>query len=538
MLFSFMRIAKIIKLTVFIQLMYCINIFAQQPTSEWIRRFSGPNADGCGSIAMGLDGQGNVYVGGRVTDPFPNANFSLVKYSPSGVQQWAVYYNSHDSAADYLENIAVDTSGNVYLTGYSGYNFGPFEFLTVKYNTNGVFQWARSNGSGLTRSLTIDKQQNIIVTGGGTINQTTIKYTPNGDTLWVRVFNAPPRIAGGLVIRCDDSSNVYIGGTSNEPGSQNDFHIVKYSPSGTQLWWAFYNGPMFNSIDICEDIAIDKTFGNVILTGQSRNGSVTGYDYATVKYNSAGTLQWVKRYDGPISSDDYARSITVDKFGNTYVTGSSNGINVNRDIFTIKYSPIGDTLWTRRYDANNGSYDEGYNIIIDTASSNIYVAGNGNSNITAIKYSPLGVQQWVGTYPGSVYNSKKNNIKLNQFQNVYVCGRNAEVTAIDCITIKYSDPVGINQINSETPEKYSLFQNYPNPFNPTTKIKFSLPRESFTQLKVYDLLGRVTATVVNEKLKAGTYEAGFDASSLASGVYFYSLTAEGFSETKKMILMK
>lgn len=88
------------------------------------------------------------------------------------------------------------------------------------------------------------------------------------------------------------------------------------------------------------------------------------------------------------------------------------------------------------------------------------------------------------------------------------------------------------------PERFQLFQNYPNPFNPVTTIEFEIPRASFVTLKIFDLLGREVATLVNEEMKPGRYERMFDGSNLASGVYFYHLTAEAFSQTKKLVLLQ
>lgn len=103
--------------------------------------------------------------------------------------------------------------------------------------------------------------------------------------------------------------------------------------------------------------------------------------------------------------------------------------------------------------------------------------------------------------------------------------------------------IGINKISTEVPAKFRLEQNYPNPFNPVTKIKFEVPLSKgglrgVVILKVFDLLGREVAILVNEQLKPGTYEVTFDGSSLSSGVYFYKLTAGDFSETKKMLMIK
>jgi hypothetical protein len=111
--------------------------------------------------------------------------------------------------------------------------------------------------------------------------------------------------------------------------------------------------------------------------------------------------------------------------------------------------------------------------------------------------------------------------------------------------------VGLEPLHNQIPESFSLFQNYPNPFNPSTKIKFQIPlnkgggfsRGLFTRLTIYDLLGREVATLVNEQLKPGTYEVEWpapsgDGTDYPSGVYFYKLTTETFSESKRMILLK
>jgi hypothetical protein len=99
---------------------------------------------------------------------------------------------------------------------------------------------------------------------------------------------------------------------------------------------------------------------------------------------------------------------------------------------------------------------------------------------------------------------------------------------------------GVQLTNSQAaiPTSYALSQNYPNPFNPSTLISYQLPVSSQITLRVYDVLGREVATLVNEKKAAGNYTASFDASKFASGVYFYKLQAGNFVQTKKMLLVK
>ncbi len=110
----------------------------------------------------------------------------------------------------------------------------------------------------------------------------------------------------------------------------------------------------------------------------------------------------------------------------------------------------------------------------------------------------------------------------------------------------YVMPDGVKSTGGEIPEKFTLYQNYPNPFNPVTKIKFDIPlsrgvsagRGVLVHIIIYDVLGREIAALVNEKLDPGTYEVEWNASNYPSGVYFYRLIADNYTETKKMVLLK
>ena len=106
------------------------------------------------------------------------------------------------------------------------------------------------------------------------------------------------------------------------------------------------------------------------------------------------------------------------------------------------------------------------------------------------------------------------------------------------IRLNNQTTVGIQNVSTEIPGKYELGQNYPNPFNASTAIKFSLPKNGLVKLKVYDMLGREVASLVNKELTAGSYEYTFDGAKLSSGVYFYRIDAGDFSEVKKMTLIK
>jgi len=103
------------------------------------------------------------------------------------------------------------------------------------------------------------------------------------------------------------------------------------------------------------------------------------------------------------------------------------------------------------------------------------------------------------------------------------------------ITVDLSKITGIEE---KIPAEFSLSQNYPNPFNPTTTIQYSIPKTSFVSLKIYDVLGKEVASLVNEELSAGVYDRTFNAANLSSGIYFYTLRANNFTATKKLMLVK
>jgi hypothetical protein len=153
--------------------------------------------------------------------------------------------------------------------------------------------------------------------------------------------------------------------------------------------------------------------------------------------------------------------------------------------------------------------------------------------------SALQLQQVLYEYQGS--SSLQHTLKIVWIDstNPGSSGYFIDVDAITIISIINSKiTTSTKTLNSDNPRKFELSQNYPNPFNPSTVISYSVPKESRITLKIYNLLGQEVSTLVNTNQKAGTYNVSFDASKLSSGIYFYSLKADGFTNTKKMMLVK
>jgi hypothetical protein len=291
-------------------------------------------------------------------------------------------------------------------------------------------------------------------------------------------------------IAVDDSDNIYVTGYTYVPAGNYDIITIKYNKDGAMIWDRIFQGPS-NGDDVINAMVVDS-IGNVYLTGSSFV-SGNGLDCLTMKYNSFGVLQWSKTYAEYSYYADVANSLTLDKLGNVYITGSAGTSSSNIAYLTIKYDNDGNEKWSKTYD---GPGQNGYDI-----ASSIYVDNEGY---------------------------------------VYITGSSAGTTSgTDIATIKYvQTPSGVEEYSSNFPNEFQLSQNYPNPFNPSTRISWQSPVSSWQTLTVYDLLGNEVATLIDEYKMAGRYEVEFNASKLSSGVYFYQLRAGSFIGTKKIILIK
>lgn len=159
-----------------------------------------------------------------------------------------------------------------------------------------------------------------------------------------------------------------------------------------------------------------------------------------------------------------------------------------------------------------------------------------NTDVIAKQWATIGIGVQAMAYPDVALNFWPNYGYANgNFDN----GQSQTNALHWILTRKYNTlGIGVQTISTEIPSGFTLKQNYPNPFNPVTKIVFELPKNGNISIKVYNTLGTEVASLLNGRQNAGTYSITYDASSLPSGVYFYKLTGEGFSETKKMMLVK
>src|ERR1019366_6461219 len=150
--------------------------------------------------------------------------------------------------------------------------------------------------------------------------------------------------------------------------------------TAVQAWVQRYNGPGNEA----SAVAVDGS-NNVIVTGYSDGGGYN-YDYATIKYSSAGVPLWTNRYNGPGNSDDYGQAVAVDGNGDVIVTGYSYGTASDLDYATIKYSSVGVPLWTNRYNGPGNGADYAVAVAVD-GSNNVIVTGGAEAGSYPNYYS-------------------------------------------------------------------------------------------------------------------------------------------------------
>lgn len=365
---------------------------------QWVRRYGGAGNDS--ALAMIVDASGNVYVTGGVYDPDTDYDFVTIKYSAAGEQQWVAIFNGPGNGADAGKTIAVDGAGNVYVAGYTTAATGDLDYATIKYDSSGNQFWVAyynvsPNSNDNPAALAVDDSGNVYVTGGSTGQAVTphfatVKYSSDGMQQWVAEYTGPGNYDDAKAIAIDKAGSAYVTGSSMGANGYFDYATIKYDSFGQQGWVQRYNGTGDND-DFAVALRLDSAT-NVIVTGQSYGPK--NLDFATVKYDSEGQQQWTARFDAGF--DDFANSVATDGAGNVYVTGGSVSPDpdFNYNYTTIKYDPAGAMQWTVAYDAPAHLDDSGTAITVDD-SDNVYVTGgsvsseNGTDYVT-IKYSQSG----------------------------------------------------------------------------------------------------------------------------------------------------
>jgi uncharacterized delta-60 repeat protein len=467
----------------------------------WVRRYNGPENGSDNPTSLSVDKSGNVCVTGVSANPYNVSHIATLKYNSVGDTLWTRLSSDpgNNQWGQGPSSLAIEHTGDVFVTGSTGRYYPPFgggDYLTIRYNSTGTSLWEkRYDGPGHRAdepgSIAVDRKGNVYVTGSA------------------------------------DQSYAEVGYLTSAR-----YATIKYDPDGDSAWARLYEGPGHGPFS-ASSVALDDS-GNVLVTGRSESQLFIN-DYSTVKYTPAGDTVWVRTYSGPGYGSSPPNSLAVDKEGNVYVAGYSQNSSTSFDCTTTKYSPGGDTVWMRHY-MRNGACQAF--LTVDSA-GNAYVTispGYSDQNVTTIKYAPSGIEEWVASYPlvGSCV-----GVQIDDAGNVYVAGNSTTGDDALYTVIKYVQfPTSVNSNPTPVMASFALFQNYPNPFNPRTLVSSHVPVASDVRIVIYDVLGREVKVLVKERRAAGRYQDAFDASGLASGIYICRMTVGAFMQSRKMLLVK
>ena len=353
---------------------FLISLSYGEYVMKWTNRYDSGNPSGDTANGIAIDSFGNIYVTGQYHNGV-NWDYCTIKYGSSSTALWTNIYDS--GGLDCAHGVAVDSPGNVYVTGYS--SIANNDYCTIKYDSSGSVLWTNfydGSSDDMTWGVAIDSPGNVYVAGYSfnriNCDYCIIKYDSTGSALWTNFYDGGS-LDDARGVAVDSSGNVYVTGESVRV-NYDDYCTIKYNSSGSALWTNFYDGGDYDS---ARGIAVDLS-GNVYVTGYS---SRANNDFCTIKYNSTGFALWTNFYDG--GSSDQANGIAVDSFGNVYVTGGSS-IGANVDYCTIKYDSSGSALWTNFYDGGIGT-DWAHGIVVATNFNpdRIFVTGaifNGANN--------------------------------------------------------------------------------------------------------------------------------------------------------------
>jgi len=447
--------------------------------------------------------QNNYFVSGLSDNGLSNDNSivayaGLIKFDSNFNSLWTIF-NPVDSTVSNFYSIAYSNIDST-LFWFSRRAFGVDTAYIAKINaeTGNVVFWEKANSTNTTLGNWDDK----------------ILFAEGGSPAIIRIINS-------------DGSEV-----SNFQFSSNGGGNMKLATLGDYLWVSGYsNGLAFVGKYHLPDGAIiwKKTYLNVLLPfgeldksgnfyffyselSQQQGNNV--FTFTVIKHDSDGNVLWTTKWlpwEKPVQTiDNGFQGVAVNEEKNVVIGfGAIHKLedidpNSNKEsAYMVGLNmTTGDTVWSKSWDypsqlpvisrVNAGLFDDDGNLVI---------VGNSFSRSD-------------GAIPNVCYLSKYK---------------------IDKVT-------GIEQTDFSIPSDFVLSQNYPNPFNPSTRIRFSVAKPSFVTLKVYDLLGREVTTLVNGEKSVGSYEVTFNTSELtsklSSGIYIYRLTADKFTQTKKMILMK
>ena len=415
------------------------------PNIDWVNYKS--DRSQISNVPSAIDANNNAFITGYMFATPTNANAVTVKYDPAGVELWSASYDN--GGFDNSKAIVLDAAGNSYVTGESDGTGTGLDIITIKYAPNGAQLWAKRfngsfNGNDVGNSITVDPSGNVYVTGYTTIGSgnrdyITIKYDANGVQQFAVTYSGTGNQNDEAVAVAFSNNRLYVTGTAINSGGNSDLVTLRLNPNnGSTVWMKAENGTA-NSNDVA--YALLAYNNDLVVVGVVNNNS-TGNDYLTVRYNgNNGNTQWSKVYDFA-NANNYATAITADASGNFAITG----VAINGTIYeyhTLLYNNSGVQQWVNKVSTGLNYSSANPQIAVDPIANHFYVCGQKSgvgSDIYVYQITPSGNRTWEQTFNGAQNNTDAAvDLVVNSTGVIYVAGASLNSSAkFDYTTIKIS----------------------------------------------------------------------------------------------------
>jgi len=420
------------------------------------------------------------YLTAKITSLAPNTTYHLraIAENDSGTVYSSDYTFSTPEVPENWTIKSLDTNSTLKDVSFSDENNGyAIENYNILKSTDGGNSWTKTYSSNyLMKVLAINENIAVLLTG-----YDEIVITTNGGSDWTTIDTDAEEDLNDLYFT-DPNNGIIVG----------DMGVIIKTTNAGLDWSPITSGTAEYLYSVCfTDANNGWTVGN--------NG--------TILRTTDGGSTWNPQNSG-----------TTESLYDVYFVNSDIGYATYRYDESILVTTNGGAEW------NSQEIYDGYYSVLSFMDNNnavlVYYYGILHTSDAGATWTP----QKIGTSNTLYAVSKVGN-------------RWIAVGAYGTILKSSFGEVAVRDKN-EIPTVFSLQQNYPNPFNPGTKINYSIPKESFVSLKVYDILGKEVVALINEEQPLGSYEVDFDASNLSAGVYFYKLQAGDFVQTRKMLLIK
>lgn len=508
----------------------------------WVRRYDGPGHGDEEVCAVFTDAERNVIVVGTALGTSTAYDIIVFKYSPNGDSVWAKRIGGSGTSNEIAFAAAIDAAGAIYLTGTAG-TYPNYNILTIKLNADGSEAWRATYQGAAGKddsptALAIDGSGNVYVTGyeknaDNVEDYITIKYNASGGEAWHQSYDGGGADVSQAIAVGSDGS-VYVTGSSVQGGNNDNILTVKYTATGAQEWDAFYGSDSTPENGL--GIAVDGSGVYVVGKGATRPLPAP-YKMIVVKYSTAGSQLWAKSYTG----SNRGVEPTGVALGSSalYVTGTLTQ-SANTDIYTVAYNTgTGDTLWLRLFDAPAHKNDVGGGILLD-GQGRVHIIGSAqnasnNSDYCRLRYSSTGALQGSGLYNSSYNNDDKGvDIAIDANQEVVVTGVSfggSPVMTYDILTVKYDSAVpGIAEARQLTARSQPELRLEPNPARGSVRIRLN---GSEGLLRLWAVNGALCREMV---IPSGLSGYSLNLNGLAPGVYLVEVKYGALSRRSKLVV--